>query len=98
MLKGVQNVPNGYSFICGYRYVSRSGFLLNGSGKEPVRECLKALNKQDKKTIGDDIKTDCSIVFNRVFNRVRLEWHLLNNHRLKPVGLNYGLKVRIRVD
>ncbi len=21
----------------------------------------------------------------------------LNNHRLKPVGLNYGLKVRIRV-
>ena len=22
----------------------------------------------------------------------------LNNHRLKPVGLNYGLKVRIRVD
>lgn len=23
---------------------------------------------------------------------------LLNNHRLKPVGLSYGLKVRIRVD
>ncbi len=22
----------------------------------------------------------------------------LNNHRLKPVGLNNGLKVRIRVD
>jgi hypothetical protein len=24
--------------------------------------------------------------------------HQLNNHQLKLVGLNYGLKVRIRVD
>ena len=35
--------------------------------------------------------------------RIILEWtndqcpYVLNNHRLKPVGLSYGLKVRIRV-
>ena len=27
-----------------------------------------------------------------------MELNTLNNHRLKPVGLNNGLKVRIRVD
>jgi len=32
-------------------------FYRTESGKEPVREWLKALNKQDKQAIGGDIKT-----------------------------------------
>ncbi len=32
-------------------------FYRTGSGKEPVRDWLKGLTRQDKKTIGGDIKT-----------------------------------------
>lgn len=32
-------------------------FYRTGSGTEPVRECLKGLAKEDKKSIGSDIKT-----------------------------------------
>ena len=32
-------------------------FYRSGSGNEPVREWLKGLAKQDKKVIGEDIKT-----------------------------------------
>lgn len=32
-------------------------FFKNSSGKEPVRDWLKGLTKEEKKLIGDDIKT-----------------------------------------
>ena len=32
-------------------------FFKTSSGKQPVREWLKALPRQDRKTIGDDLKT-----------------------------------------
>ena len=32
-------------------------FYRNSSGKEPVRDWLKSLSKNDKKKIGEDIKT-----------------------------------------
>ncbi len=32
-------------------------FFANGSGNEPVREWISALSGQDRKTIGEDIKT-----------------------------------------
>jgi len=32
-------------------------FFVNDRGKEPVREWLKGLSSEDKKTIGEDIKT-----------------------------------------
>lgn len=32
-------------------------FYKSGSGKEPVRDWLKSLTKEDKKIIGEDIKT-----------------------------------------
>jgi phage-related protein len=32
-------------------------FYKSGAGKEPVREWLKKLNKDDRKIIGEDIKT-----------------------------------------
>lgn len=32
-------------------------FFATGTGSEPVREWLKALSAQDRKTIGEDIKT-----------------------------------------
>jgi len=31
-------------------------FFLSNSGREPVREWLKSLDKEDRKTIGEDIK------------------------------------------
>ena len=32
-------------------------FFATDAGSEPVRECLKGLSAQDRKTIGEDIKT-----------------------------------------
>lgn len=43
-------MPNGYKKIS-------AEFYKSSTGKEPVRDWLKSLSKEDKKIIGDDIKT-----------------------------------------
>ncbi len=46
-----------YGMANGCRYSLEVVFYRTGSDSEPVREWLKRLTKEDKKTIGGDIKT-----------------------------------------
>lgn len=39
------------------RPILRVSFYRTGSGREPVREWIKALSSKDRRTIGEDIKT-----------------------------------------
>ncbi len=44
-------------FPYGRRNAAASGLLQNSVGKEPVREWLKSLPLEDRKIVGEDVKT-----------------------------------------
>lgn len=46
-----------YTMIMGTNFRLQVVFFKSDSGKEPVRDWLKKLDKEDRKVIGEDIKT-----------------------------------------
>jgi hypothetical protein len=58
---------------------------------DPLERAVTRCVQEDSKVVGGAAKISAVGQFGISANT------LLNNHRLKPVGLNDGLKVRIRV-